>query len=127
MSSTESAANKPNGSGNDDLDDLFGNDNELDHIFRDLSPPRAAPPPASTLNLSRDSGLGIDEEVEVERKARAPRVKLDETRSLPLLLFHIFKTNKTYRLLSQAGIPKLRRIAGSKLKFKGKGHEVGSK
>lgn len=28
------------------------------------------------------------------------------------------------RLLSQNGIPKLRRVAKSKLKFKGKGHEV---
>ena len=29
-----------------------------------------------------------------------------------------------YRILSQAGIPKLRRIAKTRLKFKGKGHEV---
>lgn len=28
------------------------------------------------------------------------------------------------RLLSQAGLPKLRRIAKERLKFKGKGHEV---
>lgn len=30
-----------------------------------------------------------------------------------------------YRVLSPAGIPKLRRVAKERLKFKGKGHEVG--
>ncbi|KAI1325690.1 Swi3-domain-containing protein [Xylariaceae sp. FL0255] len=51
------------------------------------------------------SSLGIDEAVSVAKKARVPRVKLDET-----------------RLLSENGIPKLRTKARS-LKFKGKGHE----
>ncbi|KAI0975882.1 replication fork protection component Swi3-domain-containing protein [Xylaria arbuscula] len=51
------------------------------------------------------SGLGIDEAVSVTKKPRVPRVKLDET-----------------RLLSDNGIPKLRRKARD-LKFKGKGHE----
>ncbi|KAI0441137.1 replication fork protection component Swi3-domain-containing protein [Xylaria telfairii] len=51
------------------------------------------------------SGLGIDEAVSVSKKPRVPRVKLDET-----------------RLLSDNGIPKLRRKARD-LKFKGKGHE----
>ncbi|KXJ89368.1 replication fork protection component Swi3-domain-containing protein, partial [Microdochium bolleyi] len=49
--------------------------------------------------------LGLDEEVAVAKKARVPNVKLDET-----------------RLLSEKGIPRLRRKAGD-LKFKGKGHE----
>ncbi|KAI1080115.1 Swi3-domain-containing protein [Whalleya microplaca] len=49
--------------------------------------------------------LGIDEAVAVAKKARVPRVKLDEG-----------------RLLSEKGIPRLRRKAGD-LKFKGKGHE----
>lgn len=53
-----------------------------------------------------DAGLGIDEEISVAKRQRAPRVKLDEV-----------------RLLSEKGIPELRRRA-SKLKFKGKGHEV---
>lgn len=52
------------------------------------------------------TGLGIDEAVAVAKKARVPNVKLDEN-----------------RLLSDKGIPKLRRKAGE-LKFKGKGHEV---
>ncbi|KAI0401708.1 replication fork protection component Swi3-domain-containing protein [Xylaria palmicola] len=51
------------------------------------------------------SGLGIDEAVSVTKKPRVPRVKLDEA-----------------RLLSDNGIPKLRRKARH-LKFKGKGHE----
>ncbi|KAK5656612.1 hypothetical protein OQA88_4592 [Cercophora sp. LCS_1] len=51
--------------------------------------------------------LGIDEEIEVGKKPRVPRVKLDET-----------------RLLSEKGIPKLRKVA-PKLKLKGKGHEFG--
>jgi replication fork protection complex subunit Csm3/Swi3 len=52
------------------------------------------------------TGLGIEEEVAVAKKQRIPNVKLDEN-----------------RLLSDKGIPKLRRKAGE-LKFKGKGHEV---
>lgn len=52
--------------------------------------------------------LGLDEEVKVSRK-RAPVAKLDEN-----------------KLLSQNGIPKLRKTAKSKskLNLKGKGHEV---
>lgn len=52
------------------------------------------------------SGLGIEEEVNVAKKPRVPNVKLDAP-----------------RLLSDKGIPKLRRKA-RELKFKGKGHEV---
>ncbi|KAI1379261.1 Swi3-domain-containing protein [Hypoxylon crocopeplum] len=51
------------------------------------------------------TGLGIDEAVAVQKKARVPIVKLDEG-----------------RLLSEKGIPRLRRKARD-LKFKGKGHE----
>lgn len=53
-----------------------------------------------------DSGLGIDEEIKVVKK-REPIPKLDDD-----------------RLLSDPGIPKLRRISKDRLKFKGKGHEV---
>ncbi|KAI1434153.1 Swi3-domain-containing protein [Xylaria sp. CBS 124048] len=57
-------------------------------------------------NKRKDAtGLGIDEAVDVTKKPRVPRAKLDEK-----------------KLLSENGIPKLRRKAGS-LKFKGKGHE----
>ncbi|EFX05138.1 replication fork protection component [Grosmannia clavigera kw1407] len=51
------------------------------------------------------AGLGIDEEVDVKKRAREPRVKLDET-----------------RILSAKGIPALRQRARN-LKLKGKGHE----
>ncbi|RYP77492.1 hypothetical protein DL771_001065 [Monosporascus sp. 5C6A] len=51
------------------------------------------------------ASLGIDEEVAVAKKMRAPMVKLDGN-----------------RLLSEKGIPRLRRKARD-LKFKGKGHE----
>ncbi|KJR83310.1 replication fork protection complex subunit Csm3/Swi3 [Sporothrix schenckii 1099-18] len=51
------------------------------------------------------AGLGIDEEVSVKKRAREPRVKLDES-----------------RLLSSKGIPALRKQARV-LKLKGKGHE----
>ncbi|KAK0707177.1 replication fork protection component Swi3-domain-containing protein [Apiosordaria backusii] len=49
--------------------------------------------------------LGLDTEVD-QKKARVPRVKLDDT-----------------RLLSEKGIPWLRKNAETKLKLKGKGHE----
>ncbi|KAG9229536.1 replication fork protection component Swi3-domain-containing protein [Amylocarpus encephaloides] len=61
---------------------------------------------AGTKRSGSAAGLGVDEEIEVTRKPRAPRVKLDE-----------------YRLLSKAGIPKLRQRAKDHLRFKGKGHE----
>ncbi|OAA61895.1 replication fork protection component [Niveomyces insectorum RCEF 264] len=58
--------------------------------------------------LNEDTaGLGIDEEVSVNKRVREPRVKLDES-----------------RLLSAKGIPALRQRARN-LKLKGKGHEVG--
>ncbi|KAK3898288.1 replication fork protection component Swi3-domain-containing protein [Staphylotrichum tortipilum] len=49
--------------------------------------------------------LGIDQELDLKKKPRVPRVKLDET-----------------RLLSDRGIPKLRKMA-PRIRFKGKGHE----
>ncbi|OGM40398.1 chromosome segregation in meiosis protein 3 [Aspergillus bombycis] len=86
--------------------DLFDYDVGLDEILQHT-------PTESNINAPRPStipgdtglGLGLDEEVKVTRK-RQPVAKLDET-----------------RLLSQAGIPRLRRTAKQKLKFKGKGHE----
>jgi replication fork protection complex subunit Csm3/Swi3 len=63
--------------------------------------------PSRLLKQSGDnSGLGIDEEIKVVKK-RQPIPKLDDE-----------------RLLSDLGIPKLRRISKDRLKFKGKGHEV---
>lgn len=74
--------------GGDDLDDLFDYDAGLDDVFRDLEPLKPASPKGT--NKSRvDSGLGIDKEVEIAKRPRAPRVKLDENR----YLFHEFHHN----------------------------------
>lgn len=86
--------------GEDDPDDPFGN-NYVNPEPQKRKDEKAAKEKGSA------AGLGIDEEIEVTRKPRAPRVKLDEN-----------------RLLSAAGIPKLRKKAKNHLKFKGKGHEV---
>ncbi|KAK0655104.1 replication fork protection component Swi3-domain-containing protein [Cercophora newfieldiana] len=73
--------------------------------------PFASPEPPSKSNGANDKkrkgtdALGIDEEIDLKKKPRVPRVKLDEG-----------------RLLSEKGIPKLRKMA-PRLKLKGKGHE----
>jgi hypothetical protein len=57
----------------DDLDDFNVGDLSDD--------PFASPPPQSKSTQKRkepDSGLGIEEEVEVKKRVRVPRVKLDE-------------------------------------------------
>jgi replication fork protection complex subunit Csm3/Swi3 len=78
----------------------------------DEEDPFASPEPPSKTNDANTKkrrgtdALGIDEEIDLKKKPRVPRVKLDEG-----------------RLLSEKGIPKLRKMA-PKLKLKGKGHEV---
>lgn len=72
--------------------------------------------------------LGIDENVNVTKKRKlAP--PLDETLWVapPRARFdlHGRYTNTQFRLASSNGIPKLQKIARTKLKFRGKGHEVG--
>ncbi|KAL3460573.1 replication fork protection component Swi3-domain-containing protein [Aspergillus heterothallicus] len=91
----------------DFVDDLFDYDVGLDSILQEISTNTSAttaPKQAAPLD---NSGvvLGLDEEVKVAKK-RLPIAKLDEN-----------------RLLTQAGIPKLRRSAKKNLRFKGKGHE----
>ncbi|KAI9648953.1 chromosome segregation in meiosis- protein [Ciborinia camelliae] len=104
----------PNVGGNefDDLDDLF--DYDAGGINDPFSENYVVPGSKnketakdSASNAKTGAGLGIDEEIEVAKKPRVPRVKLDE-----------------HKLLSSAGIPKLRKKAADHLKFKGKGHEV---
>ncbi|KAF4779427.1 chromosome segregation in meiosis protein 3 [Colletotrichum scovillei] len=85
----------------DDLD-VYNVDDDFDDPFK--SPPPEAKD-GSTNKRKQAEALGLDEEVEVAKRVRVPRVKLDEA-----------------RLLSDNGIPKLRKRAGN-LKFKGKGHE----
>ncbi|KAK3342105.1 replication fork protection component Swi3-domain-containing protein [Lasiosphaeria hispida] len=70
-----------------------------------------SPEPGSKKNDKNDKKrkepdtLGIDEQIDITKKARAPRIKLDDA-----------------RLLSEKGLPKLRKSA-PRLKLKGKGHE----
>lgn len=77
----------------DDAVDDFMRDLEFDNHATNANVAPPAPP------------KDIDEEVQVKKK-RKPNPKLDDT-----------------RLLSNNGIPKLRKLTRSKLKFRGKGHE----
>lgn len=105
-SKTDSRNAEPAASNFDDLDNYFM-DGDLD------DDPFASPKPedSSKSNKRKEpgDGLGIDEEVSVAKKARVPRVKLDQE-----------------RLTSQKGIPALKKRSG-KLRLKGKGHEVSLK
>jgi replication fork protection complex subunit Csm3/Swi3 len=95
-------------------------DDELDYILnevidgRDTFDTSNIQPQTETQDSRRpagtntDANLGIDEEIKIEKK-RQPIPKLD-----------------VERLLSPAGIPRLQRISKERLRFKGKGHEVGS-
>ncbi|GKT69777.1 chromosome segregation in meiosis protein 3 [Colletotrichum tofieldiae] len=85
----------------DDLDNY--NVDDLDDPFQ--SPPPEAKDGGSTNKRKKAEALGLEEEIEVAKRVRAPRVKLDEA-----------------RLLSENGIHKLRKRAAN-LTFKGKGHE----
>ncbi|PKS12373.1 hypothetical protein jhhlp_000577 [Lomentospora prolificans] len=83
----------------DDLDDY---DIELEDFFED---DQSAPLPHGKGLQEEREGLGLEDAVSVVKRARIPRVKLDEQ-----------------RLLSEDGIPRLRKRA-RKLRLKGKGHE----
>ena len=93
---------------NDDLDDLFNFDVPGD-LYKDVDTnmdiASAQPPSSTNARKNVDDTLGLDTEIKA-KKQRQPIAKLDEN-----------------RLLSQAGIPKLRRITKERVKFKGKGHE----
>lgn len=79
---------------------------ELDNYDANLSDDPFASPSPPRKRKEPDSGLGIDEQVSVQKRARVPAVKLDEE-----------------RLLGPAGIPRLRARAARDLRIKGKGHE----
>ncbi|KAI4283004.1 MAG: hypothetical protein L6R38_002488 [Xanthoria sp. 2 TBL-2021] len=92
----------------EEMDDMFDYTVDMQDVFRDVDVNMDAPSESQAAQLKpKDGGdvLGLDEEVKVTRK-RQPVAKLDED-----------------RLLSQAGIPKLQRIAKERFHFKGKGHE----
>ncbi|KAI1825858.1 Swi3-domain-containing protein [Xylaria intraflava] len=84
-----------------DIDDY-----DLDDVVQPFAEPEGEAAQEEQSKKRKDAnGLGIDEAVSVSKKPRVPRVKLDEE-----------------KLLSENGIPKLRRKARN-LHFKGKGHE----
>ncbi|KAK6214197.1 hypothetical protein LQW54_004623 [Pestalotiopsis sp. IQ-011] len=89
----------------DDLED-YGMDDFGGDPFAESGDDNANKADSQSKKRKDASGLGIDEAIAVSKKARVPRVKLDDK-----------------KLLSDKGIPKLRKKAGD-LKFKGKGHEL---
>ncbi|KAL6231769.1 hypothetical protein BDW75DRAFT_219319 [Aspergillus navahoensis] len=91
----------------DYVNDLFDYDVGLDDILQEINANMSSANTPKQSAHPDNSGvvLGLDEEVKVAKK-RQPVAKLDEN-----------------RLLTQAGIPKLRRSAKENLKFKGRGHE----
>ncbi|KAI4724719.1 Swi3-domain-containing protein [Aureobasidium sp. EXF-10728] len=92
----------------DDLDDIFNYDAGISSTSYPQDQDRSAQDDAknnNTNNQQHDVPVDIDEEVKVTKK-RKPVAKLDED-----------------RLLSQQGIPKLRKIAKDRIQIKGKGHE----
>ncbi|KAL8715642.1 MAG: hypothetical protein Q9225_006362 [Loekoesia sp. 1 TL-2023] len=88
--------------------DLFDYNANMQDVFRDVDVAMDVPnQKQSAVSKSKEDGLGLglDEEIKITKK-RQPIPKLDEN-----------------RLLSQAGIPKLRRLAKERVNFKGKNHE----
>lgn len=85
----------------DEFESMFG---DFDDPFATELPAYRPASPTSGQKRGADS-LGLDQEVEVQKKARMPQPKLDE-----------------HRLLGKNGLPALRKRA-DKLKLKGKGHE----
>ena len=127
MSSTRALPTEgPSAGGGDDLEfgDLFdyevaGEDDPFSDNYKTTSNPAVK---EAAIAGESGAGLGIDEEVEITRKPRAPRVKLDEHKFVVCPIIRVVLMMQ--RLLSAAGIPRLRKRAKDQLKFKGKGHEV---
>ncbi|KAL8939497.1 MAG: hypothetical protein Q9216_003325 [Gyalolechia sp. 2 TL-2023] len=92
----------------DEIDDILDYAVNMQDVFRDVDVRMDIPndqQDASSRVKNDSLGLGIDKEIKVV-KTRQPVPKLDEN-----------------RLLSQAGIPKLKHLARDRMKFKGKNHE----
>lgn len=111
--------------GGDEFDDLFDYDGDINDPF---SENYVVPQRKDDLNnASKDSGskgksaagLGIDEEIEVTRKPRAPRVKLDEHRYYPisaLILSILTKIQDFSPKMESLNSAKRRKTSNSKAK-----------
>ena len=86
MASSTTSIPLPTGgptAGGDEFDDLFDYDidGENDPFSANYKVPGAKEAAKESVNAGKSgANLGIDEEIEVTRKPRAPRVKLDENR-----------------------------------------------
>ena len=87
----------------DEIDNLFNYDDAVEDFLKDI--PLGKGDTQTINNAQQEAPKDIDEEITVKKK-RKPVPKLDEN-----------------RLLSDPGIPRLRKIAKTQLKFRGKGHE----
>jgi replication fork protection complex subunit Csm3/Swi3 len=87
----------------DDIDDLLNYDDAVEDFLKDI--PLGKENTQNNNITSQEPTKDIDEEITIKKK-RKPNPKLDEN-----------------RLLSDAGIPRLRKITKTRLKFRGKGHE----
>lgn len=108
---------KPAPARHDDLDNY-----DVGYLSDD--PFRSPSPPSRKRKEPEKSGLGIEEEVSVQKRARVPNVKLDEDRYATSGRSEFLRLWLTWgcSLLGPAGIPKLRTRART-LKIKSKGHE----
>jgi replication fork protection complex subunit Csm3/Swi3 len=79
-SKTSSKPAEPRRPAFEDVDSYLLEDDYLGDPFRSPSPDAANKDKSKPTDI-----LGIDEEVEVKKRARAPRVKLDENRSTPFI------------------------------------------
>lgn len=82
---TKAAAPLPTGgptAGGDEFDDIFDYDigGVNDPFSENYVIPGSKDTAKPATSRTEGAGLGIDEEIEVTRKPRAPRVKLDEHR-----------------------------------------------
>lgn len=63
----------------DDLDNLLGDDSEMQDVFDAVENGSSRDEPPRATNRQQNSGLGIDEEVTIAKK-RTPIPKLDQER-----------------------------------------------
>jgi replication fork protection complex subunit Csm3/Swi3 len=89
----------------DDLEDILKDITYPDNVVQSTENP-SQPQYRKNNNSDNSGALGVDEEIVITKK-RQPAPKLDDQ-----------------RLLSDPGIPRLRKISKDRLRFKGKGHEV---